>query len=280
MAQEGQEEIINNATIRFVGLARSGNHALINWTIRQIEGSYCFLNCTEPKYNPFYTSRPLREGGDTFQTNIPSFDFSEEQKGKFSRKDYLLYSHEDCFLGTLNSKEYRSNHEKWMGASESYKDVLVLRDPFNLFASRIKAGLIRGHYTHHGARPISSLTLRRIYKQHAREFLGKKNVLKNKVPVNFNRWATDEAYREYLAQELEIPFTDHGIKEVPGVAGGSSFDGVDLSGNAHKMNLNDRWRKYAEEDYFWEFFDSEIVELTEEIFGKIPPVTHFYSLFR
>lgn len=274
MTQKEVLEIVQKKEFRLVGLSRSGNHAIINWIINQLHGSYCFLNCTEPKHNPFFTARPLSENGKSYQTNILNFNLKKEQQHQFSEKDTLLYNHEDCFLGPFNTKKQQEEREKWVGASQEKKDILILRDPFNLFASRIKAGLIRGHYTHHGAKPISLLTLKRIYKQHAREFLKEKNYLKNKVCVSFNSWTTDEGYRRRFAEELGISFSDKGFREVSSVAGGSSFDGTRLSGNANKMELSNRWKKYALEEEYWALFDQELLELTQKIFGNIPPLQY------
>ncbi|UJH92461.1 hypothetical protein LZ575_08175 [Antarcticibacterium sp. 1MA-6-2] len=271
-----QEEVFQNKKeFRLVGLSRSGNHGVINWIINQLEGRYCFLNCTEPKHNPFSTVRPLNADGDVYRTNIRDFNLDQEKTGKFSSKDFLLYNHEDCFLGPLNGKFFQQKKTEWTGESKERKDILLLRDPYNLFASRLKSGLIRGHYTHHGSKPISLLTLQRLYKQHAREFLGEKNYLKNKILINFNLWARSRDYREKLAIELGIPFTDKGFKEVTEVAGGSSFDGTKFSGMAHKMDVNDRWKKYAADPEFQDLFDPEINELATRIFGEIEPVKHF-----
>jgi hypothetical protein len=265
---------------RILGLSRSGNHAVINWVISQLEGEYVFLNCTEPKHNPFLTCRPLALEGDSYLTNKPDFDLEKEQKGSLTIKDYLIYNHEDSFLGSLNSAAQQKARTQWVGQSKLQKDVLILRDPFNLFASRIKAGLIRGHYTHHGARPISTLTLKRIYKQHAHEFLGNRKNLKNKILVNFNLWTSNMSYREDLARQLDIPFRDSGFTEVPAVAGGSSFDGITFAGKANEMRLQDRWRAFEDDEEYWKLFDEEIVDLTEQIFGKIEPVVHYNQSLR
>ncbi|MDT0644190.1 hypothetical protein RM553_15240 [Zunongwangia sp. F363] len=264
-------EVAQKAEFRVVGLSRSGNHAIINWILNQINGRYCYLNCTEPKHNPFLTARPLSEEGKVYQTNIPDFNLKQEQAGEFSQKDYLLYNHEDCFLGPLQKTEKKGINENWLGASREKRNVLILRDPFNLFASRIKAGLLRGHYPGHGAKPISVQTLQRIYKQHAREFLNNK-YLKNKVLINYNSWTSSASYRKEVAEKLGISFSDEGLREVTKVAGGSSFDGTRFSGEAHKMNLHDRWKKFAEDKEYWEMFDPEMINLTVKIFGRIPPV--------
>lgn len=266
-------KIVQNNEFRFVGLSRSGNHAIINWVIRQLDGRYCFLNCTEPKFNPYFTSRPLSGEGKTYQTNIEDFALEKEQQMQFTQKDYLLYNHEDCFLGPLEKSGQSENIDSWVGGSRTRRDILIIRDPFNLFASRIRAGLIPSEYTPRGAKPTSILTLQRIYKQHAREFLGKKNYLKkNKIAINFNSWSTDKDYRRNFTDQLGIPFTDKGFREVADVAGGSSFDGLALSGNAHKMNIHSRWKQFASDKEYWALFDPEIIDLARKIFGEIPPL--------
>jgi hypothetical protein len=274
------DQQIQQHEYRVLGLSRSGNHAVINWVLSQLEGSYLFLNCTEPKHNPFFTSRPLSPDGSSYLTNIAGFDLEKEQQGSMSRKDFLIYNHEDSFLGSLNSATQQKARTQWLGQSKIQKDILILRDPFNLFASRIKAGLIKGHYTHHGAKPISILTLRRIYKQHAQEFLGNRKNLKNKILVNFNLWTNNKDYRENLARQLDIPFRDSGFKEVPAVAGGSSFDGTSFAGKANKMRLQDRWKIFEDDEEYWNLFDKEIIDLTEQIFGRIEPVTYYSKNLR
>lgn len=265
--------------IRFTGLSRSGNHAIINWVIKQLNGSYCFLNCTEPKRNPYYTARPLNESGKVLETNLENFNLAAEQNGNFDKKNYLLYSHEDCFLGPLQHKVFKNDHDSWVGKTQKFNDVLILRDPFNLFASRIKSGFIDGDHTPPKAQQVSTLTLKRIYKQHARAFIGEKNLLKNKVTINYNRWAASPEYRREVAKHLQILFTDRGFEEVAQVAGGSSFDGIQLSGNASAMKLNSRWEQYAEKEEFWELFDDELVELSSRIFGNIAPVEYYRKRF-
>lgn len=274
MQKNTGEEVVQKNEFRFVGMSRSGNHAIINWVLDQLEGEFLFLNCAEPKFNPFASARPLKLGGKNHLTNIENFNYKLETQGYFNTKDYLLYSYEDCFLGGLNHSGFKKNHNKWVGRSATQKDILILRDPFNLFASRIKSNLLKGHHSH-GAKPISILTLKRIYKQHAKEFLRKKNNLKNLVPVNYNRWTKSEEYRKNLAFRLGIEFTDNGFNQVSNVAGGSSFDGIKLSGQAHRMDLHNRWKNFAHDEEYWELFDGELVDLTFEIFGEIPPL-HFY----
>lgn len=263
-----QDQITHQNEIRITGLSRSGNHAVINWILGHLqERDFCFLNCAEPKHNPFKTCRPLGAGEKSWDTNIPNFDIKEEMRGNFAWKDYLLYSHEDSFLGPLKHRAYIENREKWLGKAGRRKDVLIIRDPFNLFASRKKAGLLLGHHTH-GAKPMSLNNVRRIYKQHAKEVLGRSDFLKDKVVINFNRWVKDRLYRKSIARQLELEHTDEGMKQVSRVAGGSSFDGTAISAEELQRKLEERWKKYAADPEFHEIFDEELRELSNAVFGE------------
>ncbi|SOC79903.1 hypothetical protein SAMN06296241_1443 [Salinimicrobium sediminis] len=264
-----QEQLDHQNEFRITGISRSGNHAVINWILGHIQDKeFCFLNCTEPKFNPYETCRPLGSEEDSWYTNIPDFNIEEERKGNFIWKDYLLYSHEDSFLGPLEHREFKKNRERWIGKAKNRKDILIIRDPFNLFASRRKAGFLLGHEPEAGPKPMSVHSIRRIYKQHAKEVLGKSNFLKDKVVINFNRWVKNPVYREAIALELGLEHTDEGMQEVSRVAGGSSFDGTSISAAELHRKLEERWKIYAPDPAFQGIFDAELIALSKEIFGE------------
>lgn len=261
-------EIVNHNEWRIIGLSRSGNHAVINWLLAHLDGRYCFLNCVEPKYNPFECARPLGSG-DLYQVNYDGFELRAEQQGMHSRKDYLLYSYEDCFLGLLRHRPSEAWHDAWVGPSKARRDLLILRDPFNLFASRIHFGL--DQIPHHRALGI--------WKQHAREALGIRRYLPaSRLCISYNRWVTSEQYRREIADQLGLHFTDAAIDEVPTTAGGSSFDGLTHRGNASEMKVLDRWREFANDEDFWRLFDEETIRLSTELFGPPPTESEFSPL--
>lgn len=263
------KKTINQNEFRIVGMARSGNHAIINWIINQIDGNYCFLNCAEPKTNPFCSARPLHDGM-TYQVNYPDFDLPEEQRGNFTRKNYLLHSYEDCFLGMLTKKLFENQHDTFVGSSRNRVDILILRDPFNLFASRKKSRLLEKHQAL-GCKTVTSLTAARIWKQHAREALGVKKYFKReKVVILYNSWVRDETYRQRIATQLGLTFTDAGIQNVSGCAGGSSFDGLQFDKAATKMNVLDRWKHFTKDSDYFQLFDEEMIELSNRLFGRLP----------
>ena len=240
-----------------MGMSRSGNHAILNWILRQTEGDACFLNCAEGKCNPFATARALHHGLP-YSSNHGEFDWERERAGDFAPKQWLIHSYEDAFLGYVCHRDFEEQHDSWVGASQWRYDVLILRDVFNLFASRYQAGLA----------VVSARTALRIWKQHAREFLGQSRYLKQaRVLINYNRWVSERAYRQGVAAQLGLTFTDAGIHCVQGTGGGSSFDGLHYDGRAGQMRVLERWRVYAEDRAFWRLFDAEAIALARQIFG-------------
>lgn len=276
--QENQNDIINKNEFRITGLSRSGNHALINWILAQVKNSsFCFVNCAEPKQNPFSSARPLGKGKDGIYTNLTEFSKPNEEKGDFQKKDYLIYSYEDTFLGPLVHRSFKQQHENWLGNSENRKDILLIRDPFNLFASRIKAGFLLTDKPHRREQ-ISWKVLKRIYKQHAREFLGEKNYLGQAVKINYNDWVVKKQYRKSISDQLGIPFSDEGLFELSRVAGGSSFEGTSISAEELHKKVESRWENYKDNRQFWDLFDEEIADLSHRIFGETEALKFYHKI--
>jgi len=258
---------INKKEYRVVGLKRSGNHVIINWIIKQQPGTVVFLNNVPPFRNP-YTSHSTdgkiirRAPGQTLK------------KGELPAcVDALIYSHEDCRLNYVASRFFEKNHDEFLGESEKRYDVLVLRDPFNLFASRL----------HRDGKTMPSasrtMNLAHFWIAYAREYLEKTNHLtNNKITINYNRWCIDQEYRRQLADLLELKFSDNAVNEVPTYGRGSSFDGMTFQGKASEMKVLERWKILRNDNrYLGLFRDRLVVDLSEKIFGKLPDMDSFIT---
>ena len=253
---------VNASEFRVIGMSRSGNHCVIDWLLRQAPGRYCFLNCAEGKSNPFVTARALEERRN-LRTNISGFSVERERRGAFSRKDWLVHSYEDAFLGHALSPWFEERHDRLVGASGHRTDLLLLRDPFNLFASRRRAGI-----------GLSAHTTRRVWMQHARAFAdGSPHLRHRTVRVSYNSFVTSPAYRAGIARALGLPGHDCGLRTVSRCAGGSSFDGLRLDGRADEMSVTDRWRHCIDEPDYRALFDPELVALARKTFPdlEVPP---------
>jgi hypothetical protein len=274
---KGTSRLVNDKEIRVIGMKRTGNHAIINWIFAQVPEKKCFLNYVAPNKNPFIS---FHKQGTV--TEFPQEDFYEkfnlkaEQLGFFSRKKALIYSYEDDFLEDIASPVFEKNHDRWVGKSAARFELLILRDPFNLFASRLKLE----------ARLDNVIALRNdrerktvidMWKQYAHEMLNHTDILgENKVTVNYNKWVTDVRYRKKLAETLKIEFTDEKAKEVIPVGGGSSFDQDSTS--SENMKLFERWKHFRDDKLFRSLFDDrELLDLSDELFGEIPGVKEWLA---
>lgn len=240
-------------------MSRSGSHAIVNWMLAQAGGRTCFANCAEPLWNPLQSARPLDDGRRII-VNYDGFDLDAELRGKFSKKSCLVYSHEDCFLGSVARGMFEDCHDAMVGPSLERADVLILRDPYNLFASRIRSGI----------GTVSNEVAMRIWKQHAREFLGLRRYLKlRRVLVNYNRWRAERSYRREVARQLGFEFRDARLQEIPPAANGSSFDGFRYQGRAGRMKTDERWKHFAGDPSFEALFDDDVHRLSMQIFGDV-----------
>ncbi len=245
---------------RVLGLSRSGNHAIINWMLEQLPGRWCFLNCVAPDSNPFRTAKPT-DLGQCYRSNVPGFEPWSEGAGLHASIDHLLFSHEDCFLRSAWGERATAMQDEAIGTIRRRVDLLILRDPYNLFASRRR---FRHQLVPEGAAV-------RIWKQHARAFLGHRTCLTRPVlPISYNRWREDPQYRQQLAERLDLRFTDADLDAVPACGGGSSFDGHRFQGRASEMPVHERWKHFADDASFWGLFDAQLRDFATRIFGPPP----------
>jgi hypothetical protein len=269
LAQSSQSpEVINQVELKIIGLRRTGNHAVAEWIKAQIPGPIEHLNNLAVGCNPYrYKHQKLirfhREHKDwAIQHYLP------RSQGNFKPLDYLICGYEEHSLDTIAGPVFERRHDLYLGASGMRIDVLILRDPFNLFASRLKSRMIEVQ--------TPGSTMVSLWLQYAKEFLGETQYLSNqKVCINYNRWFLDSSYRQKIAQELGLVFTDAGLDRVVSLGGGSSFDGQSMDGSARKMAVLDRWRHFAEDDRYRALFqDSRLFEYSRQIFGEIPDTEH------
>lgn len=149
-----------------------------------------------------------------------------------SRRDVLIHTYEDRQLLGPDSTQ----RGELFGCSESFHDVLVVRDPLNFFASRLQRWSCLS-----GIKDRQELVA--LWKQHAAEALGMTaRIGPGRIVANFTRWAVDGDYREELARALGLTFSDNGRDSMmPGFS--SSFDGTGYRTRADAMLVNERWNR-------------------------------------
>ncbi|HBE21064.1 MAG TPA: hypothetical protein DEG17_17385 [Cyanobacteria bacterium UBA11149] len=244
-------QIVNEKEIRVAGLKRSGNHAIINWIRKQHTGEVWHLNNIPVSENPY---RFLYK-------HYPREHLRREALGNFIKKDCLIYSHEDYSLELITNTKNQKNHDLYLGKSQTIYDIIILRDPFNLLASRIKKNYMQVK--------DNSQTVLDLWLEYAKEYLGETDYFKNqKVCINYNQWFIDPDYRKQLASQLEFQFSDAGINQVKGQGGGSSFEGKEFDGKASEMDVLNRYKGFENDPNYQELLkNEEVLEYSRKIFG-------------
>ena len=180
-------------TLNIFALKRSGQHGIINWLCRQNEPSIHYNAC-----NP--------------NNNKPRLPTSIYKYGEDDNYKLTIYNYEDV--------EVVSNK------SITGRKVIIIRDPRNMVASRLK---IMKNIN------INKLPYKlKIWEYHALDTVAYK--------IIFDKWFLDEKYREKICDDLGLTFTDEGLNEVF-LHGASSFDEFKFDGNAQSMKVTERWKE-------------------------------------
>jgi hypothetical protein len=236
--------------IRFFGMMRSGQHAIINWLLGQLP-QHTFVN--DPLYPTQTFGAKLSKPEDLF----------------------LAYNVEDRFIdqGIKECEAKICDHSEERDGN--IINVLILRDPFNMFASRYaretgRKNLTTGEKQHESIAgclwsPLGGWTSKQsieCWKSHAKEIAQPTEI---NIVINYNEWAINQEYRKQISEFFEVEFNDNAFGEMALVQGeGSSFDGTTKKENSKMLN---RYKRYKYDKYFMSLFDEEVNDLTQEIFG-------------
>lgn len=191
--------------VTMTGMSRSGNHGIIRWLIGHYE---------ESGYSVYFYNNTVVPFLEHIHFMMPDVDRST--------KKVLLVSFEDIAINERFSKM----------SSFADHNILLARDPANLFASRL-AGLApdRGlafpdsfgeRDRMLGTMATSNAIPAQIekYKNHHGEFSGGTNFMKNKVCISYSDWVLGEEYRRGIIEgSLGLKFSDVRYKN----RAGSSF---------------------------------------------------------
>lgn len=235
---EGSMHNIQSSDIQLYGIKRSGHHAIVYWILGHYPYYIYYNNCIAYKNGvrseEVYKSKPVGPN------HITLLSFEDRQ--------HNIRRSNPKFLGEMLHKPKMCR-------------VLVIRDPFNNFASRFKSSK--------DFPAIAQETI--VWKELAREYIGLTNYLgKDVIKVNYNQWFKDKSYRKSLSKHFG-EFTDKNFEFVPGIGGGSSFDKRKYDGHSKSMAVLSRWRDYINNERFYKLIlqDEELMGLSAQIFGNV-----------
>jgi len=282
--------IKTNNVIIFISMSRSGSHGISNFILDLYDGPKVRLHG-----NIYNTNREDQIWRNEEETIIRKGIMGEapvsEEKPlieEYKREDniYLsLLKEEDTMIKNIDF--YTDNLSKWnklIGQYSNLKFVLSIRDPFNMLSSVFSHMHLKREFQDYARVEDANiilgekLTLRREkWKNHAREFLGITNHLKNKVCIHYNKWIFDKDYKEEIANNLDVEFN----KDLRNKLVGTSFGKKEIN-KITGLDLIERWKKNVDKSEYYiyarEFFkDEEILDLSNKIFGNIEGTEIFYD---
>jgi hypothetical protein len=258
-------DVVNEQVVHVCALQRSGHHAVIQWIMINSGRRVCFLNNCTPGTNPFESA--LLTG-----SLVPGIDLAAEQNGGLSPKALVICNYEDQRLDAVFAPGVGQTMQRWIGTSALVNHVLILRDPFNLIASKYRWAR-EGRWHQPSLDSLSQLP--ELWKAHARAFLNHRACEQTPLTtVNYNRWFSDGGYRHDLATTLAISTRDEGrdlVARWGPNTWGDSFDNLTYDGRATEMKVLERWKHYARDPFYRTLVqDDELVELSTRIFGPLP----------
>jgi hypothetical protein len=213
--------------VQFVALRKSGHHAVLRWLASLLGNEvHHFNDCTAAE--PGHFACRLQEA-----TAFP---------GKKPIERFCNF--EDFDLAGLASHLIGD------------RKLLVIRNPYNCFASRIKAS------TRYAADWLNV----DLWKAHAREYLGRTSHLGPDVwRINFDWWHMNPAYRRAWAMRHVGHFDRDDREGVPEI-GQSMFDGRAFDGRASAMDVQCRGSQLHDHPAMKPIFaDRELLPLWEAI---------------
>ena len=180
----------------------------------------------------------------------------------------LIANYEDySFTGRDQSPVYNG----LTGAGVAFTDIVVVRDAYNLAASRVAKmaeSVDKGlgyqfdvFSLYHGLE---------LWAEHARAALQQPDG--GPVSILYNHLVDREntGYAQKLAAELGLTYSAAGLDKVSEYGGGSSIDGQRLDGQPHRMNVLNRWLDLPPDQLEW-FMNAvnygEIDTLNRQLFG-------------
>jgi len=291
---------VNFLELRVCGLQHSGNHAIIDWIMVQHEGApICFLNNVRHGDSDPFTSA-------TQSQSMNLGPRSDVENIRRKQKKLLIYSYEDdlgkmdecdSFLDSVFDADFEKNRSVVLGDSQHRIDLLIIRDPFNFLASRVKS-----LDSLSGIKDMDAIVEN--WKSLALETINfEGNPEAGRMAINYNSWFVDESYRRKLSARLHGKYSDKSLATVSGLGGGSSFNSTEYSPltfdvirkkwrklfdprtylrvdhylkrlratGAQNMNVLERWREMEDNSLFQSVFsDQSVLELSEEVFGEFP----------
>ncbi len=228
---------LNEREVRVFAMQRSGHHAVIHWLIGHFKGEIFFRNAQDHR----------KEWNPTLD----------------GIRSLYIFNVEDAFR--IRTVVDAIERDAWLndGISHKVNHMLILRDPYNTLASRLKHEDVHCRQIHV-----------EMWKEYAREYLRETDALPDDtVMVSFNRWYSDEGYRRNISAKFGLEYSERNLRKVTIEGKGSSFQKDET--DARNLDLFNRWKYFVGNPRFMNLMkDEEMHELAATIFGDTAREIH------
>ena len=249
---------------------RSGHHAIINWLRANLDGPSIFANDCN------FHGGPYRTGNRINIVTPPSTEECPAPEVK-NKVHCLIYNFEDKNIHSISLMHTRFNRIAWLGKSNKLIRILILRDPFNMIASKF-------HWSK-GKKiaPNRENLMHSVYlwKQYAGIYLKNMDNYSDYLCIDYNSWFKFENVKKLYARRLELISYSKGVDLVAryGPAQwGDSFDGFEYDNQAQSMNVLTRWKHYISDSHYKNLInDQELIGLTKIIYKDFPEIEEIYG---
>jgi hypothetical protein len=204
--------------INVFGIMRSGIHVIISWIINKLE------NNSTVYYNNIRNIDSLKDRL-ILKTDTRILPIKNKLHEDINTAKNVVYSFE--------SKNFDITNEL------NCKNILIIRNPYNLLASSYKYIQNEGPCKD----IIADIRLIELWKYYAKEFLSETNYIPNKVTIVYDLFITNKKYRKNKCLQLKLNINPDDILTLD-MGGGSSFG-----------NNNDYHNRYKD------FEDTEIMKI-------------------
>jgi len=231
---------INQREIMVNALQRSGHHAFIVWMLENCP-RHLFLNCVQD--DRFLRPRFVSQRPELRFVNDLDLSIEREDAGDLTPKELIAYNTEGFLIADALSIFRSPAKAGRIGRSRSAFFTVLLRDPFNNLASL--ATRSRGNSD-------KLETKVALWLDHFEAFKKGATGATETVPVLYNRWLRDEAYKRQLAERFGIT-AGEGPSEIVQWGGGSSFGDTRI--DASEIEL--RWQRVKDLPVYRNLFRDE-----------------------
>ena len=227
-------------------ICRCGHHAIIDWISDMHSGEVFFRNC--PRANV-----------------LPPNSCSFRRPTDSPNREAYIFNLEDRFPEVAVKMIKDNKFQIYAGPSDKVYNIIVMRDPYNLYASR-KFHVELGPRMKRKKPKTDFMELWIVY---AEEVLRTTQHIDNPVFISFNEWFSDRKYRDNIAQSFGLK-NNESIQHVAHSGGGSTFDKKEYEGEAQKMKVLERYKTVLDDPYFKDMINNERVkELSLKLFPSI-----------